>query len=155
MIQSKTASLLPCIIRLTKANNIALMHPLLLCAIFSLLSITTSQDRSPHGLAHENPMAFSPSAFEFFHPDNRQPSKVNPCAASGCSPLPIAATVQSSLAYASRSTQNRGGSGIRAGGIAGIIFGFVFVVLLAMGVYYVVIKHVTNMSKNNSAQAEA
>lgn len=129
------------------------MSPLLLFVIFSLLSVTRAQ--YPHGLTHQNPMAFSPSAFEFFHPDNLQPSSESPCAASGCRPLHISATVQSSLAYESRSPPNKGGSRMTAGGIFGIVFGFVFVALLAMGVYYLMIKHHSNMSKSNSAQDEA
>lgn len=136
------------------------MSPLLLLAIFALLSITIAQDqsRSPHGLTHSTPVAFSPSAFEFFHPNNHQnPSIENPCAASGCPPLHLSATVQSSLAYDSRFTPDHYSRGrrITAAGIAGIIFGFVFVAILAMGIYYVLTKRQANMSKSSTVQSEA
>lgn len=138
------------------------MSPLLLLlTVFALLSITIAQDqsRSPHGLSHSSPVAFSPSAFEFFHPNNHQnPSIENPCAAaSGCPPLHLSATVQSSLAYDSRFTPDHYSRGrrITAAGIAGIIFGFVFVAILAMGIYYVMTKRQANMSKSNTVQAEA
>nr|XP_017249258.1 PREDICTED: uncharacterized protein LOC108220099 [Daucus carota subsp. sativus] len=141
-------------------NSTALMSPLLLLIGFALLSITIAQDqsRSPHGLTYSSPEAFSPAAFEFFHPNNHQhPSIENPCAASGCPPLHLSATVQSSLAYDSRFTPDHYSRGRRltAAGIAGIIFGFVCVVILAMGIYYVMTKRQANMSKSNTAQAEA
>ncbi|KAL8146297.1 hypothetical protein AgCh_004157 [Apium graveolens] len=141
-------------------NSTALMSPLFLLTVVALLSITIAQDqsRSPHGLTHSSPVAFSPSAFEFFHPENHQhPTIENPCAASGCPPLHLSATVQSSLAYDSRFTPDHyiHGRRITAAGIAGIIFGFVFVAILAMGIYYIMTKRQANMSKSNTVQAEA
>ncbi|CAK9174380.1 unnamed protein product [Ilex paraguariensis] len=131
------------------------MASLLFFWILSMLSLTRAQDRAPHGIAYENPVAFSPSAFDFFHPNTQQPSSENPCGASNCSPLPLAATVQSSPAHESRSKPNAGESRMGAGGIAGILFGFVFAVLLAMGVYYVVITRRANMSRTDSVQPDA
>ena len=128
------------------------MSSLLLFSFLSFLSITTAQDRAPHGLAHEHPIAFSPSAFEFFHPVTEAK---NPCEASNCSPLPLAATVASSLAHESRSTPERSGSRVGASGIAGLVFGFAFVVLLAMGVYYVMVTRKANLSRSNSVQPDA
>ncbi|KAK2985425.1 hypothetical protein RJ640_006063 [Escallonia rubra] len=133
----------------------AAMVSTLLFAFLSLLSVTRAQDRAPHGLNHEHPVALPPSAFDFFHPSNQQAGNKNPCAESSCSPLPLAATVESSLAHASRSKPERGGSRVGAGGIAVIIFGFVFAVLLAMGVYYVVITRRANTSRSNSIQPDA
>lgn len=115
--------------------------------ILTLFFFTTSgaQDRAPHGLDHESLTALSPSAYDFFHP-NAQLTVQNPCEESNCSPLPLAATVQSSLAYES----TEGGAKLGAGAIAAIIFGFVFVILLVMGVYYVVNTRRSNLRRNNS-----
>ncbi|CAK9143242.1 unnamed protein product [Ilex paraguariensis] len=136
------------------------MASLLAFALLSMLSIARSQDRAPHGITYENPVAFSPSAFEFFHPNTEQPSSKNPGASSNCSPLAncspltLAATVQSTLAHDSISTPNTGGSKMGVGGIVGIVFGFVFSVLLAMGVYYVAITRRSNFSRTNSVQPD-
>ncbi|VVA90413.1 unnamed protein product [Arabis nemorensis] len=89
-----------------------------------------AQDRAPHGLAYETPVAFSPSAFDFFHaqPDNPN-ATLDPCAESGCSPLPVAAKVQARESeIASMSIGSR--SGIGADGVVGIIFGLAFAVLM-------------------------
>ncbi|KAI3748248.1 hypothetical protein L6452_11210 [Arctium lappa] len=113
---------------------------LLLILILLFITHSRAQGRAPHGLAHEKLVAFSPSAYDFFH-SNTQPS----------SPLPLAATVQSSLAHESREeNSNKGGGKVGAGGIAAIIFSFVFVLLLAMGVYYVATTRQANLSRNNT-----
>ncbi|CAL5436047.1 unnamed protein product [Camellia sinensis] len=124
-------------------------------ALLSLLSITRAQDRAPHGLVYESPMAFSPSAFDFFHPNTKHKSTQDPCAASNCSPWPLAATVASTLGHQSVSTPTSGRSGVGAGGIAGIVFGFVCVVVLAMGVYYMAVTRRANSSRTNSVQPDA
>ncbi|CAH8264010.1 unnamed protein product [Arabidopsis lyrata] len=110
------------------------------CLIFFFSSLiftnfALAQDRAPHGLAYETPVAFSPSAFDFFHakPENPDPT-LNPCVESGCSPLPVAAKVQGASAkaqesdIASMSTGTR--SGIEASRVVGIIFGLAFAVLM-------------------------
>ncbi|CAI9272966.1 unnamed protein product [Lactuca saligna] len=105
--------------------------------ILTLLFFTTSraQDRPLHGLNQNPVMALPPSAYEFFNPIQ------NPCQEqeSNCSPLPLAATVESSLANESRAENEKHRGKFGSAGIAAIISSFVFVVLLlAMGVYYVV-----------------
>ncbi|KAI3696960.1 hypothetical protein L6452_29616 [Arctium lappa] len=132
------------------------IHFLLLLFV-TVISFTNNraQDRAPHGLVYENPMAFSPSAYSFFHPKAVPPSIQDPCDGSHCSPLLIAATVQSSLAQDSRSTNEKSGSKFGAGGIAGVIFGFIFVVLLAMGAYHVVITRRTNSRRKNTVLPSA
>ncbi|XP_010414526.1 PREDICTED: uncharacterized protein LOC104700686 [Camelina sativa] len=105
---------------------------------FSSLIFTNfalAQDRAPHGLAYETPVAFSPSAFDFFHaqPKNTD-ATFDPCAESGCSPLPVAAKVQGASAKAQESevaSMSVGSkSGIGAGGVVGIIFGLAFAVMM-------------------------
>ncbi|KAL8247327.1 hypothetical protein R6Q59_008543 [Mikania micrantha] len=87
-------------------------------------------------------MALSPSAYIFFHPNQQ----LGLCEESNCSPLPFAATVQSSLAHESRVDR----ANIGAGCIAAIIFGFVFLILLTMGAYYVVTTRRANLRRNSS-----
>ncbi|XP_023733241.1 uncharacterized protein LOC111881081 [Lactuca sativa] len=123
----------------------------LLLLFVTIISFTTtqSQERSPHGLVYENPMAFSPSAYNFFHPKANPPTIQNPCDETSCAPLPMAATVQSSLAQESASRNVKSGSKIGAGGVAALIFGFIFMVLVAMGAYFVVTNRRTKMGRNN------
>ncbi|MFS7897720.1 hypothetical protein Hanom_Chr01g00070241 [Helianthus anomalus] len=113
---------------------------LVFLSFLAIISSTTTkaQDRAPHGLVYENPTAFSPSAYSFFHPKSNPPSTQGSCDESSCAPLPIAATVQSSLAEESRPRNEKSDNRVGAGAIAGVIFGFIMVVLLAMGVFYVV-----------------
>ncbi|XP_057509354.1 uncharacterized protein LOC130791990 [Actinidia eriantha] len=131
------------------------MVSILIFILLSFLSSTRAQVRAPHGIVYESPMAFSPSTFDFFHRNTKNPGSEDPCVISNCSPLPLAATVASSLAYESRSTQEKGGGQVGAGGVAGIVLGFVCAVLLAMGVYYVVVKRRANLTRNNSVQLDA
>ncbi|CAA7017792.1 unnamed protein product [Microthlaspi erraticum] len=97
---------------------------------FSSLVITNvalAQDRAPHGLAYETPVAFSPSAFDFFHvqPD----ATLDPCSEeSGCSPLPMASAKAQESEIVTMSTGSR--SGVGAGGFVVSIFGLVLAVLM-------------------------
>ncbi|KAF8085630.1 hypothetical protein N665_0656s0009 [Sinapis alba] len=97
---------------------------------FSSLIITNialAQDRAPHGLAYETPVAFSPSAFDFFHaqPQNQDAT---------LEPLPVSAKVQGASEKAQQSeiaTMSIGSrSGMGAGGVVGIIFGLAFAMLM-------------------------
>ncbi|CAN1253202.1 hypothetical protein LINPERPRIM_LOCUS8256 [Linum perenne] len=95
-----------------------------------------AQGRAPHGLVYETPIAFSPSAVEFFHPKTWDPTvMMKPCheSSSGCSHLPMVAA-QMAVEDQSKVSSSRVG----AGSIVGIVFGVSFVVLLVFGVYYVV-----------------
>ncbi|QCE09336.1 uncharacterized protein LOC114185834 [Vigna unguiculata] len=130
------------------------MSPIGLCLLslvsLTLVSIVIAQERAPHGLVYENPEAFSPSAYNFFHPNEKKPETKNPCAASKCSPMPLAAQVEATEIHESRAkTLERGSRKLGAGGLAGIVFGVAFVVVLAMGVYHVRVTRRTNMSRAN------
>ncbi|PPD83350.1 hypothetical protein GOBAR_DD19714 [Gossypium barbadense] len=74
---------------------------LLILSSLALVSIGRCEERAPHGIAYESPMAFSPSAYDFFHPKT-------PCVASTCSPLPVAAQVDGSKALASKVSSGHG-----------------------------------------------
>lgn len=119
---------------------------LLILSSLALVSIGRGEERAPHGIAYESPMAFSPSAYDFFHPKTH-------CAASTCSPLPVAAQIDGSKALASKVSS---GHGVGAGGVAaGIVFGLAFAALLAMGVYYVLNTRRVNANQANSVQPDA
>ncbi|XP_061358762.1 uncharacterized protein LOC133302959 [Gastrolobium bilobum] len=98
-----------------------------------LLSIASGQERAPHGLVYENPVAFPPSAYDFFHPNARKPETKDPCIASKCSPLPLAAQVEATQIYENKASASQNGwKHKRVGGVAaGIIFAIAFNVLLA------------------------
>ncbi|KAJ4903157.1 Uncharacterized protein Rs2_17108 [Raphanus sativus] len=111
------------------------------CLVFLLsfliiTNIALAQGRAPHGLVYETPVAFSPSAFDFFHaqPENPDVTTLDPCAESSCSPLPVAAKVQGASAKEQQSeiaTMSIGSrSGMGAGGAVMIIFGLVFPMLM-------------------------
>ncbi|KAI3520512.1 hypothetical protein L1887_09961 [Cichorium endivia] len=122
------------------------MTPRIIIILFlTILFFTTrAQDRAPHGLNHNKLIALPPSAYEFFHPIQNQ------CQESKCSPLPLPATVESSLAHESRTENEKGRGKFGSGGIAAIMFGFVFAVLVAMGVYYVLTTRQANLSRKST-----
>ncbi|KAI4373527.1 hypothetical protein MLD38_011646 [Melastoma candidum] len=94
-----------------------------------ILSLAVAQDRVPHGLVYENPMAFPPAAFNFFQPDGRQASRNKPCGvSSSCSPLPMAAQVAETKE--SHGDPDSGGNRIGAGTVASIVIGIATVAIL-------------------------
>ncbi|XP_052175527.1 uncharacterized protein LOC127790234 [Diospyros lotus] len=134
---------------------------LTLSLLLLLPHVSRAQERAPHGLAFESPTALPPSGIDFFNPkadQSQQPVTRDPCSSSHCSPLPLAATVASSLGRESTFTPGSGGGasgGVGAGAVAGIVFGFVFVVVLAMGAYYVAVTRRVNLSRSNSVKPDA
>ncbi|KAL2998176.1 hypothetical protein AAZX31_09G083500 [Glycine max] len=109
-----------------------------------------------HGLVYESPVAFPPVAYDLFHPNAQKPENKDPCVASKCSPLPLATQVDATQIYENKaSTTQKGGKQIGGGGVAGIITA-AFVVLLAMGIYYVKVTRQAYMSRaSNSVQSHA
>ncbi|XP_047973577.1 uncharacterized protein LOC125216018 [Salvia hispanica] len=130
------------------------MAPLLALALILFLSLSTNAEDRAHGLSSEPPVAISPEAFAFFHPDAKQhPSGANPCDSSHCTKLPLAATVKSAPAHESQSpSPTSGGHGLGAGGIAGISLSFLFVALVGMGVYHVMNKRKANIDRAKPEQ---
>ncbi|CAN0916359.1 hypothetical protein LINGRAHAP2_LOCUS29667 [Linum grandiflorum] len=103
------------------------------------ISIAMAQGRAPHGLVYQTPLAFSPSAVDFFHPNRQDPNMavvMNPCQeSSGCSPLPLAAqmAVQDQTKVSSSMSQSGGnGNGFGGGNIVGIVLGVSFLVFLTL-----------------------
>ncbi|KAL1345444.1 hypothetical protein HN51_019185 [Arachis hypogaea] len=130
------------------------------------VSIVTAEERAPHGLVYVKPEAFSPSAYNFFHPINTNARKKKPetktqepCSASSSKCSPMSVTAQSEEATqihenksSSLSTEedNNVSKNIGAGGIAGILFGIVFVVLLGMSMYHFRVTRSNNLGKSNN-----
>ncbi|GAB4825431.1 hypothetical protein Ancab_008304 [Ancistrocladus abbreviatus] len=117
--------------------------------LFSLLLssyVTRGEDRAPHGLAYESPVAFSPKAYDFFHPNAHRV----PC--DDCSPYYLATQVRASEAQKPQvSKKNHMG----VGGVFKVMIGIVSVLLLAMGIYYVMITRKTKLNRaNNSSVVE-
>lgn len=130
--------------------------------VFSLPLIVKAQERAPHGLAYESPVAFSPEAYSFFHPETQKQNTTtseslcdnnNTSESSGCSRFPTASSVQSNVAHESLSpTDEEGNRRMGVGGMVGIVLGFVSSIVLAFGVYYVAIAPKRNASKGAPVQ---
>lgn len=114
------------------------MAPLLALALISFLSLSTNAEDRAHGLSSEPPVAVTPKAFTFFHPDG---SGTNPCDLSHCSTLPQAATVKPQ-------SPTKGSHGLGAGGIASISLSLLLALaVVGMGVYYVMNKRKANLDR--------
>ncbi|CAN4119336.1 unnamed protein product [Withania somnifera] len=128
--------------------------------VFCLPFIIKAQERATHGLAYESPVAISPEAYSFFHPETQKQNTTtseylcdNKNNTSGCSRFPTASSVQSSLAHQSLSPPNEERDRrMGAGGLIGIFLGFAFAIVLAFGVYYVAITRQRNASKGAPVQ---
>ncbi|KAI4368776.1 hypothetical protein MLD38_017291 [Melastoma candidum] len=120
----------------------------------AILSLVAAQDRAPHGLAYENPMAFPPAAYDFFHPDGHQATRNKPCGgSSSCSPLPMAAQV--AKAKESREGPDSGRNRIGAGAVTSIVIGIATVAILAMTVYRVIATRRANAHRSDPVKTEA
>ncbi|KAK4356385.1 hypothetical protein RND71_025356 [Anisodus tanguticus] len=136
---------------------------IIVLAVLCIPFIVKAQERSPHGLAYESSVAFSPEAYSFFHPENKKQNTTtseslcdnnnNTSESSGCSRFPTASSVKSNLARESLSPPGEEGDRrMGAGGMIGVALGFGFVIVLAFGVYYVVVTRKRNASKDSPIQ---
>ncbi|GAB2285105.1 hypothetical protein Dimus_019559 [Dionaea muscipula] len=147
-----------------RANAAAAGYEYLLvsCSLFLIISWFctiegAAQGRAPHGLVYEHPVAFTPSAYEFFHPDldadhHRHQAAVcgDGCSSSSPSYDPLAAHVRASEARQPGNITSHGLIG--AGSIlAGIMVGVILAVILAMAVYYVTITRRENQNRHRAA----
>lgn len=128
--------------------------------VFCLPFIVKAQERSPHGLAYESPVAVSPEAYSFFHPETQKQNTTTSESlcddnnnTSGCSKFPTASSVQSNLAHESLPPgDEEGDKRMGAGGMVGIALGFGFAIVLAFGVYYVATARKRNADKGAPVQ---
>ncbi|XP_019166539.1 PREDICTED: uncharacterized protein LOC109162274 [Ipomoea nil] len=134
----------------------ALYSMLFLFVLSGFHSIVGAQDlRAPHGLAYETPAgaaadggAVSPEAYAFFNPAAGTGPK-NSTAAAAQFPAAAASSLESNLARDSVAKTEDGGGG--GGGMVGILIGFLFVVVLVLGVFFVVTTRKRNWTKANAA----
>ncbi|KAL4190223.1 hypothetical protein AMTRI_Chr07g74700 [Amborella trichopoda] len=112
--------------------------------LFSLLPLAISQDdpmpERSHGLANERPMQLSPQAVGFFNPEKRATPIQSASPPHYLPSKPRATAIEEDGRVQTR-------HGIGAAGVAGIVFSFVFAVLLAIGAYYVVVTRRANTSR--------
>ena len=129
-----------------------MMQTLCFLVIFSvfLISQTAAQDRAPHGLAYQSPMAFSPMAYDFFHPNGNK----DPCTFSKCSPFPLAAQVHKTQVQTT-ATPRTHSARIGAGSVAAAIFAALVIACLAIGVYNVTKTRQANVNFNKVVQLDA
>ncbi|KAL3518379.1 hypothetical protein ACH5RR_020968 [Cinchona calisaya] len=125
--------------------NMTTLASLLLFIILSLTTIMRAQERAPHGLEYQSPMAFSPEVYDFFNPETQAQRSNGPCSSPDCSTLPEATSLQSAPVHESTSKR------LGAGKIASIPIGLVFGLLLGLVVYYVVITRQTNAARARAA----
>ncbi|KAL9241237.1 hypothetical protein vseg_015368 [Gypsophila vaccaria] len=100
----------------------------------SLFSTGMAQERSPHGLDHQIPMALSPSTYEFFHPNDNHVH--DPCATSNCSPLPLATQVPKMQSEEAESTTKTNALGAGVIAVATPAFAVLIMFCSAMSIYY-------------------
>jgi len=121
------------------ASSFSVTLPLLSSLLF-LSVISAQQSRAPHGLAFQNPMSLSPSAFEFFHPNHTPPAHHHasaPCTDPQCTHLAALSALSKARADPVQHpvwSAPPSGGGIRAGGAGAIVLGLAFVVLVATGI---------------------
>ncbi|KAL1298616.1 hypothetical protein HN51_042937 [Arachis hypogaea] len=114
------------------------------------VSVVTAEERAPHGLVYVKPEAFSPSAYNFFHPINNNARKKKPETKTQEESEEATQIHESKSSSSSTKEDNNVSKNIGAGGIAGILFGIVFVVLLGMSVYHFRVTRSNNLGKSNN-----
>lgn len=118
---------------------------------FLIITVCTAQDRAPHGLANTSPLALSPEAYEFFHPNTQGQSSKGGCSAPDCSStLPLAAStaaVQSTPGVAQPAEE--GGKKRRRGShsLVSIPVVLVFALLVGLGAYFVLVARQRNAAR--------
>lgn len=135
------------------AAPFSLTFPLLSSFLLVLsVVVEAQQSRAPHGLAFQNPMSLSPSAFEFFHPKHTPPPHhaSAPCTDPQCAHLAALSASSKARADPVRDpvwSAPPSGGGIRAGGVVAIVLGLAFILPVATGTAYVVVKRRANSRK--------
>ncbi|CAH8387906.1 unnamed protein product [Eruca vesicaria subsp. sativa] len=114
-----------------------------------LICVSIAGSRPVHGPAYSNPTAFSPEAYDFFHPksslsDNNPPKNSHSLPFLSPSPSPSDTsnvegdTQGSKVSSDEHISENRREEG--GGETVGIVIGISFTALLLMGIYFVIKK---------------
>ncbi|CAN7005932.1 unnamed protein product [Brassica rapa subsp. trilocularis] len=128
------------------------------CSLSLLIRVAIAGSRPAHGPAYSNPSAFSPEAYDFFHPksslpDNNPPRNSHslPFLSPSPSPSPSKAsnveadTQGSKVSSDERISESRREEG--RGETVGIVIGISFTALLLMGIYFVIKKRLANLTR--------
>ncbi|KAF3328009.1 hypothetical protein FCM35_KLT06615 [Carex littledalei] len=135
------------------------MAVLLLFTLILTQAIAQAQ-HTPHGLSYETPVAFSPDAFQFFHPGIIPPHERRHIAhVPAQAPMLLEQAFKGATTGRARADEAVGGAWIEnntsdqrrlaAGGVVGILAGVGFFVATVFGVVYVIIKRRQNVKRAN------
>ncbi|CAN6806463.1 unnamed protein product [Brassica oleracea] len=137
-----------------------LTHSLLFfsCSLSLVICVAIAGSRPAHGPAYLNPSAFSPEAYDFFHPksslpDNNSPRNSHslPFLSPSPSPSPsMTSNVEADTQGSKVSSDEHIGDSRREEGrgeTVGIVLGVSFTALLLMGVYFVIKKRLANLTR--------
>ncbi|KAF2615416.1 hypothetical protein F2Q70_00007758 [Brassica cretica] len=140
-----------------------LTHSLLFfsCSLSLLVCVAIAGSRPAHGPAYLNPSAFSPEAYDFFHPksslpDNNSPRNSHslPFLSPSPSPSPsMASNVEADTQGSKVSSDERISESRREEGrgeTVGLVLGISFTALLLMGIYFVIKKRLANITRTIS-----
>ncbi|EOA14917.1 hypothetical protein CARUB_v10028258mg [Capsella rubella] len=134
-----------------------------------LLCVSIAGSRPVHGPAYTNPSAFSPEAYDFFHPkssvpDHNNPPKNSPSSPSTSSPTPspsktsiVEADSQGSTKVSSdehtTSESRRDEEG--RGETIGVVLGLSFVAFLSLAIFFVIKKRRASMIRTIVTHSDA
>ncbi|KAJ4777454.1 transmembrane protein [Rhynchospora pubera] len=135
------------------------MAVLLLFTLILTQAIAQAQ-HTPHGLSYETPIAFSPAAFQFFHPGVILPHERRHSAhAPAQAPMLLEQAFRGATTGRARADEAVGGGWINnktldrrrlaPGGVAGIVVGVAFFVVTVFAGVYVIVKRRQNVRRAN------
>ncbi|CAH2069314.1 unnamed protein product [Thlaspi arvense] len=132
-----------------------------------LLRVSIAGSRPVHGPAYSHPSAFSPEAYDFFHPKSSLPDN-NPPRNSPSSPPPFSPSPSPSLSKSSNLEADTQGSKVSSdehtresnreegrGETVGIVLGISFAAFLSMGIYFVIKKRRANVIRTIVIHSDA
>ncbi|CAH8362459.1 unnamed protein product [Eruca vesicaria subsp. sativa] len=125
-----------------------------------LLCVSIAGSRPAHGPAYLNPSAFSPEAYDFFHPKSTLPNYIPPRnSPSSPSPSPSKTsnieTDRQGRKFSSEEHKNESVREEGRGETVGIVLGVTFASFILMGVYFVIKKRRTNITRTIVIQSDA
>ncbi|KAJ0266629.1 Uncharacterized protein HA466_0005990 [Hirschfeldia incana] len=129
-----------------------------------LLCVSIAGSRPAHGPVYLNPTAFSPEAYDFFHPksslpENNPPRNSHSSPALSPSPSPSkTSNVEADTQGSKFSSGEHTNESIREDGrgeTVGIVLGVSFAAFLLMGVYFVIRKRRANLTRTIVIQSNA
>lgn len=129
-----------------------------------LLCVSMAGSRPVHGPAYTNPSAFSPEAYDFFHPksslSHNDPPK-NSHSWPSLSPSPshtsivVADSQGSKVSSDEHTTSETRREEEGRGETIGVVLGLSFVAFLSLGIYFVIKKRRANMTRTIVTHSDA